>query len=344
VSCSVSLPIAAGILRWRSARLSRQGCEVVLSALRLVQATVRHPGSTSKLRTQRPTLVGREFGHVAMLQSNVQGLPKPLEAAAPSNAAIAWDDIWQGLRQSWLWGALAMQDVKLRYRGSMIGPFWITLSMAIMVGAMGAIYAKLFDQDIASYLPFLTAGIIIWSFISGQINEGCATFTSMQGLIQSVPLPYSVHAYRQVARNFIVLAHNLVILPPVMLFFHIGPTWRLVEVVPALVLLAINSVWIAMLFGIVGARFRDVPQIVQAFVTIAFFVTPIFWPPTQLGRWQGLAELSPLFAAVDIFRSPIMGQAVASYSWSIMLGVTVIGWSVTFLLFSRFYSRIAYWV
>lgn len=73
-------------------------------------------------------------------------------------------------------------------------------------------------------------------------------------------------------------------------------------------------------------------------------MTPIFWPPTQLGRWQGLAELSPLFAAVDIFRSPIMGQAVAFYSWSIMLGVTVIGWSVTFLLFSRFYSRIAYWV
>ena len=305
------------------------------------------PRLNFEIENREVALVGREFGRVAMLQSNVQGLPRPLEAAlpaAPSNAAIAWDDIWQGLRQSWLWGALAMQDVKLRYRGSMIGPFWITLSMTIMVGAMGAIYAKLFNQDIASYLPFLTTGIIIWSFISGQINEGCTTFTSMQGLIQSVPLPYSVHAYRQVARNFIVLAHNLVILPPVMLFFHIAPTWRLVEVVPALVLLAINSVWIAMLFGIVGARFRDVPQIVHSFVTIAFFVTPIFWPPTQLGRWQGLAELSPLFAAVDIFRSPIMGQAVAFYSWSIMLGVTVIGWSVTFLLFSRFYSRIAYWV
>jgi ABC-type polysaccharide/polyol phosphate export permease len=282
-----------------------------------------------------------------MLQSNVQDLPRPLEAAlpaAPSNAAIAWNDIWDGFRQSWFWGALAMQDIKLRYRGSMIGPFWITLSMAIMVGAMGLIYAKLFHQDIASYLPFLTAGVIIWTFVAGQINEGCQTFMATQGLIQSVPLPFSVHAYRQVARNFIMLAHNLVILPPVLLIFHIPVTWRMLEVAPALVLLSINSVWIAISFGIVSARFRDVPQIVQNFVTIAFFITPIFWPPTQLGRWQGLFELNPLFAAVDIVRSPIMGQAAAPYSWSIMLGVTALGWGATFLLFSRFYSRIAYWV
>jgi ABC-type polysaccharide/polyol phosphate export permease len=277
----------------------------------------------------------------------MRGLPRTLEAdwpAVPSNAAIAWNDLWLGLRQSWFWAALAMQDIKLRYRGSMIGPFWITLSMAIMVGAMGVIYAKLFNQDVASYLPFLTVGIIVWTFISGQINEGCQTFIAMQALIQSVPLPFSVHVYRQVARNFILLAHNLVILPPVLLFFHIGISWRIVEVVPAAVLLAINSVWIAISFGLVSARFRDIPPIVQSLVSIAFFVTPIFWPPTSLGRWQGIAELNPLFAAIDIVRSPILGQATAPYSWVIVLGGTIVGWSLTFAMFSRFYSRIAYWV
>jgi ABC-type polysaccharide/polyol phosphate export permease len=282
-----------------------------------------------------------------MSQSGVQRLPRSLETAWPaalSNAALAWDDIWEGFRQNWFWGTLAMQDIRLRYRGSMIGPFWITLSMAIMVGAMGVIYAKLFHQDIASYLPFLTIGVIVWSFVAGQINEGCQTFISAQGLIQTVALPFSVHAYRQVARNLIILAHNLVIFPPVMLYFHIAFTWQMVEVVPALVVLAINSIWIAIFLGIISARFRDVPPIVQSFVTIAFFVTPIFWPPSQLGRWQEIAELNPLFAAVDIVRSPVMGQATAFYSWHIMLGVTAIGCGATFLLFSRFYARIAYWV
>ena len=113
---------------------------------------------------------------------------------------------------------------------------------------------------------------------------------------------------------------------------------------PAAVVLAINGVWIAISFGLVSARFRDIPPIVQNFVSIAFFVTPIFWPPTSLGRWQSIAELNPLFAAVDIVRSPIMGQAVATYSWIIVLGTTLIGGGLTFLMFSRFYSRIAYWV
>ena len=88
----------------------------------------------------------------------------------------------------------------------------------------------------------------------------------------------------------------------------------------------------------------DVPPIVQNFVTVIFFVTPIFWTPSSLGRWQGLFELNPLFAAVDIIRAPIMGQPTAPYSWALMLGVTVIGWGLAFMLFSRFRSRIIYWV
>ena len=266
------------------------------------------------------------------------------EPAAPSNAAIARADLWEGFRKSWFWSALAMQDIRLRYRGSMIGPFWMTLSMAIMVAAMGIVFAKLFNQNLTTYLPFLTTGIIAWTFVAGQINEGCQTFMASQGLIQSVPIPFSIHAYRQVARNLIMLAHNLVILPPVMIFFHIPFTWRIFEVLPALVLLSLNGVWVCILFGMISARYRDVPPIVQNIVQILFFVTPIFWPPSALGRWQEIFQLNPLFAAIDIIRAPILGQATAPYSWALMLGVTVIGCSLTFMLFSRFHSRIAYWV
>ncbi len=276
-----------------------------------------------------------------MLQPNHQGLPLP---AHPSNAAIAAADLREGFKRSWFWTALAMQDIRLRYRGSMIGPFWMTLSMAIMIVAMGAIYAKLFNQNPADYLPFLTAGIIFWTFVSGQINEGCQTFISAQGIIQTVPLPYSVHAYRQVARSLIVLAHNVVILPPIMLFFHVPVTWSVIEVIPALVLLSINGVWVSFFFGIISARFRDVPPIVQNFIQVLFFVTPIFWPPSLLGQWQGIAQLNPLFAAIDIIRAPVMGGNPAHYSWAVMILVTVAGCSLTFMLFSRFYARITYWI
>ena len=281
------------------------------------------------------------------MSSNVQDLQRSSDvpwASVPSTAKVAWVDIWEGLHKSWFWGALAMQDIRLRYRGSIIGPFWLTLSMAIMIGAMGFLYSKLFKQDMSTYLPFLTTGLIVWNFVSGQINEGCQTFIGAQTLIQSVSLPYSVHVYRQMMRGLIMLAHNLVILPVVLIFYNVSPTWYTLEALPAFGLLCLNCVWVALVLGMISARFRDVPLIVQNFVTIIFFVTPIFFPPSALGPWQDIAQLNPLFAAVDILRAPLLGQAPAVSSWPIMLAVTCLGWALAFLLFSRFSSRIAYWV
>ena len=68
-------------------------------------------------------------------------------------------------------------------------------------------------HHLRTYLPYLAIGLILWGYISGAISEGCQTFLGAEGIIQTVPLPYSVHAYRAVFRNLIVLAHSLVIIP-----------------------------------------------------------------------------------------------------------------------------------
>src|SRR6478736_6301637 len=54
-----------------------------------------------------------------------------------SPSAAAWDDLVEGMSKSWMWWAMAMQDIRMRYRGSLLGPFWLTISMVIMIAAMG---------------------------------------------------------------------------------------------------------------------------------------------------------------------------------------------------------------
>ncbi len=130
-----------------------------------------------------------------------------------SRVVLAWRDIVQGFRRSWIWTALAYQDIRLRYRGSVLGPFWLTISTLVMVVAMGFIYAHLFHTDTRSYMPYLTLGLIVWQLISTLVTEGCQTFLASGPVIQQVPIPFSIHAYRVVYRNFIVFAHNLVIVP-----------------------------------------------------------------------------------------------------------------------------------
>jgi ABC-2 type transport system permease protein/lipopolysaccharide transport system permease protein len=259
---------------------------------------------------------------------------------------LARDDLLAGLRKSWMWTALATQDIRLRYRGSMLGPFWLTISTIVMIAAMGFIYARLFKMDLSSYLPYLTIGLVVWQFISTVVNEGCNTFLNAQTIIQQVRLPLSVHVYRMVCRNIIVLAHSFVIVPVVLVLFGVSMNATILLLVPGFVLLVLNCVWVGILLGIISARFRDVPPIVANFLQIAFFVTPIFWVSDALEneRWKLAAELNPLFAAIDVVRSPLLGQTPAPTSWFVLILTTIAGCWGTFVFFAHFRRRLAYWI
>jgi len=264
--------------------------------------------------------------------------------AGPSRTDEALADLISGMSKSWMWSSMAQQDIRLRYRGSLLGPFWLTVSTIIMISSMGFIYARLFNMEIVHYLPFLTLGLILWQFISSLINEGCQTFLSAQNIIQQMPMPFSIHAWRTVYRNLLVLAHSLVIVPFVLLIFGVSISWNVLWIVPAFAILALNGIWVSLLLGMLSARFRDVPPIVASFVQIVFFITPIFWPPEALGKWTQALPLNPLFAAIDVIRSPLLGKEPIAYSWLSLLVVTVVGSIVTFVIFVKFRPRIAYWI
>lgn len=265
--------------------------------------------------------------------------------ATPSRLGEAAADLLGGMSRSWIWTRLAYQDIKERYRGSVLGPFWVTLTNLIMIGAMGAIYSELFHLKMATYVPFITAGLLTWQFISGMINEGCATFTGAHDVIQQVPMPFSVQAYRVVYRNLIVLAHNAVIVPLVLVIFRVPVDWHVLGVFPGLALLSVNGLWMTVFFGAISTRFRDIPPIIANVVQVLFFVTPIFWPleavTSHLGRYLAL---NPFFAWIDVIRAPLLGSVPQPTSWPILLGCVAIGCTASFLFFVRFRERIAYWL
>jgi ABC-type polysaccharide/polyol phosphate export permease len=265
--------------------------------------------------------------------------------APPSRASLAAADLIDGLRQSWLWTTLAQQDIKMRYRGSIIGPFWQTLTTAVMIGGMGVIFSRLFHTRIDEYLPLLTVGLIFWTFVAGMVTEGSGTFIAVQSIIQQVKLPFSLHVYRLVYRNLLTLAHNFVIVPIVLFIFPPPIDWPwLIMLVPALLLVTLNGVWVSILLGMISARYRDVPPIVASVVQVLFFMTPVMWSVQSLGGNAWWVQLNPLFAAIDVLRAPLLGMSTARHSWQILMIVTVFGYAGTFAFFARFRHRLAFWV
>lgn len=253
-------------------------------------------------------------------------------------------DLIEGAASVHIWAMLAWQEIRQRYRRSVLGPFWITISTGALVGGMGPLYGKLFNQELAAYLPHLAIGYITWLYIAGLINEGCVAFISSEGLIKQTRMPLCIHVFRVVWRNFIMLWHNFLVVVITLLFFP--PPWHLglLTVPLAIALITINGVWLGLILGVLCARFRDIPLIVQSVMQMAFFLTPVLWRADTLGRHRWAAEANPLHHYLEIVRAPLLGVSVPWDSWAVVATTTVVGSGVSLMFFVRFRARIAYWV
>ncbi len=253
-------------------------------------------------------------------------------------------DLVDGLRRWELWGTLGWFDIRQRYRRSTLGPFWITISMGVMVVGLSVLWSTLFRQDLAVYMPFFSVGFIVWTLISAMIQEGCMAFYGSESIIKQLPAPLSIHVYRLVWRNLIIAAHNFCIYVIVALVFQIWPGFGLVSAAIGLLLLAINGVSIGIIVGILSARFRDIPPIVASLLQMIFFFSPILWLPESLPGRHYIVDFNPFYYLIEIVRMPLLGKSLDWSIWGAVIGITVLTCAVAFGLFARFRQRVAYWV
>lgn len=257
---------------------------------------------------------------------------------------LAVRDIIDGLRLWRLAFTLGWLDIKLRYRGSLLGPLWLTLSTAVMIGALGVLYAALFHMNLREYLPFLALSQVLWAFLSSLISDGCVCFTSSEPLILSNRMPLSVHAIRALVRGVLILAHNVIVIVIVDVWFRVWPGEALPLVIPGLLLWMVDCFAIALFLGAVGARFRDIPPIVGSIVQIAFFITPVIWKPAQLGVHAWVLPFNPFFCLLEIVRAPMLGEVPSQMTW-LMAGVfSLLLFAATWWLFTRSRGRVAFWL
>jgi ABC-2 type transport system permease protein len=263
-------------------------------------------------------------------------------AASPLDLAIA--DVAAGFKAVHVWSALGWQDVVQRYRRSLLGPLWLTISTGIMVVIMGPLYGKLFGQDISAYFGFLAIGFVVWQLVAQSINDCCVAFITAESFIKQVKLPLSVYILRVVWKNIIIFFHNMVVVVAVLAWLRpsIGPS--LLSFPIALLVFALNAYFFGAILGIICARFRDIPLIIANVVQAAFFLTPVLWLPDMLGRHRWTVDLNPFYHFIEIIRAPMLGAAINPRSWPIVLGITLIGACGMLWILKRFRARVAYWV
>ncbi|WP_431966785.1 galactan export ABC transporter permease subunit Wzm/RfbD [Nocardia sp. bgisy134] len=262
-------------------------------------------------------------------------------------------DMRDGFGQRELWLSLGWQDIKQRYRRSVLGPFWITIATGVQAAAMGILYATLLGQPLREYLPYVTVGLIVWNVIQASILEGSEVFIANEGLIKQLPSALSVHVYRLVWRQLLFFAHNMVIYLVLLAAFGIWENlrWSSLLAIPAIVLIFLNSMWVSIVFGIFSTRYRDIAPILSSTTLMLFVLTPVMWTTKTLESQIGaaserarLVEIIPTFHYLEIVRAPLLGEPQELRHWVIVGAITVVGWIVAALAMKKYRSRVPYWV
>lgn len=276
-------------------------------------------------------------------------MPSPVRDASRPRGGVprpdtAWADWWAGTRRVDLWSTLAWYDIVLRYRRSLLGPLWITLSMGVLLLGMGPLYAGLFDVPLKRFLPHLALGIIFWHFFSTTLSDGCQVFIGASAFLKQGAVPRSVFVWRSLTRQLIFLAHHVVLYVPVAIWSGLPCSPRMFLVIPGLVVAMVNLHALSITLGFLSARFRDVPNIVTSSLQLLMFLTPVFWFPEKLPERSRFILYNPLAQLLDILRLPLMSDSPAAGTVWFLLYFTTLNIAVAAYLYRTCRRQVVYWV
>lgn len=257
----------------------------------------------------------------------------------------ALNDLLQGARSVALWSGMGWIEVRRRYKRTVLGPFWSTASTAIFVTALGILWSQFWNIEPGQYLPYLTAGFLIWLMFSSNVTEGCNTFISSQQMIMQAASPLTIYIIVVLWRNLLIYFHNILVFVVLLFIYPSNILDSLILFIPGLVLFILNCFWIALVTAIVSTRYRDVPTLISNILQISFFVTPIVWPAEAIeGKRTLIIELNPIYHLIEIVRAPLLGSAPTLTNWVTCIVMMIFGWLVGFALLARFKKRIPYWL
>jgi ABC-type polysaccharide/polyol phosphate export permease len=189
--------------------------------------------------------------------------------------------------------------------------------------------------------------MLAWTLIASLISDLTDAFPNAENLIKQIRLPYSLHINRVVARNMIVFFHNLLVYLPIIAIFHqvAKVNGYSLLLIPDLVIIYVNAISYGLILAMIGARYRDISQIIKSLIQVAFFVTPVMWNPSVLKPAdQYIALLNPFYAFVELIRAPMMGMPLTLNTLMMVTAVTLIGLLICTSMMTKYRSRIVYWI
>ena len=253
-------------------------------------------------------------------------------------------ELLNGLRQPSLWITLGYLEILQSYRRSVIGPWWITLALAIQSFAMTVVFGAVFGMPNKEYAGYVVTGLIAWSWINSIITESGGVYLVGARYIKETNISKEVLIYASAFRLLIISLHNCALLLIVIGLGVIEPSLYHLLVPLLLIVFFFLTIPISALLGTACARYRDITRILNSLVIVIMLITPIFWLPNALnGKRQFIIEYNPIYYLVEFLRQPMLGNFNPLVFLGVILSIIPI-WLCAEYINNKYSKEVVFWV
>lgn len=245
----------------------------------------------------------------------------------------------------WLYGAWI--DVSVRHRGQALGALWNVASTALFVGLIGTLFSHVMDGG-HTYIAHLATGYVFFMFIQQNLNQSTNIFSRNKQFIQNGYVKYSDYLLRLFTTQIINLTYNLSVVLCALILSPIHYTMAVFALLFTVPLFFVSVLGLDFLLSIVGARYKDIGELLRAVLGLGMFVTPIIW---VAGSGQGKGAMigpfvyaNPFYYLIEIVRAPLVYGVVPWFEVAVVLVMLPVIWVLAGLAYARGRSYVPLWI
>ena len=239
--------------------------------------------------------------------------------------------IWE--RRALIW-IFAVNDLKLRYRNSVLGFFWSVAEPLLMLTVLYLVFTNIFETDIKNYELYLLSGLVLWFFLNRATNMSLTSILGRANIITKINFPKEILPISSCLTSFFMLIFELGVFFLFMIPAQFIPTFTIVWLPLILVIEFILVLGISFPLSIINVRFRDIQYLWVVVIQAGFFLMPIIYELKIFPQvMQDLLSYIPMVGILVMARDVILYNTHPTFeglSYLILssLAVLVIGYGI----------------
>lgn len=262
-----------------------------------------------------------------------------------------WRELAESLRNPNFWALSSWLDIIVRARKSRLGILWLMAPSVVYIFGLGTFFASMRNlgggATLGEYYAHVALGAMVFRTLMSTITASANVFIGSQAFIMDGHTRLTDYLLKALAQSFFNMCMYIpAVLVAVWLAGGVEPVGVLLAL-PTLLLLYVNALWMAVLFGIFGARLPDLGQLLGTVSIFFFLLTPIIWYPAMMPEGSlraAFMRFNPFFHFVELFRAPLMGNPVDPVSIWYAAASTVLGLVVASIVYRRLARFVPLWI